>query len=68
MEWLGIQIPQAIASNLINKLLKLNFITAKDNNERHLITFYERNPAGRGLDFTDNPDSKDDFLRYEVEL
>jgi len=33
MEWLGVQIPQAIASNLIDKLLMFNFITAKGNNE-----------------------------------
>ena len=68
MEWPGIQIPLAIASNLLNKLLKFNFITAKGNSEEHLITFYERNLAGRGLYFTVNPESKDDFLRYAVEL
>ena len=68
MEWPGIQITQAIASNLIDKFLKFNFITTKGNNEEQLITFYERNPAGRGLDFTDNPDTKKDFLRYAVEL
>jgi hypothetical protein len=30
--------------------------------------FYERNPTGRGLDFTENPNTKNDFLRYVVEL
>ena len=68
MEWPGIQIHEAIASNLIDKLLKFNFITTKGNTEEHFIAFYERNPAGRGLDFTDDPDSKEDFLRYAVEL
>jgi hypothetical protein len=29
---------------------------------------YDRNPAGRGLDFTENPASKEDFLRYAIEL
>ena len=67
MEWPGIQIPKAIANNLLDKLLKFNFRIAKGNNEEPLITFYERNPAGRGLDFTDNFDSKDDFLRYAAE-
>ncbi len=31
MEWPGIQIRQAIASNLIDKYLKFNFITTKGN-------------------------------------
>ncbi len=30
--------------------------------------FYERNPAGRGLDFDDYPEDKTDFARYTVEL
>jgi len=68
MEWPGIQIPQAILSNLSEKLLKIELITNYGDIEEHTVTFYERNPAGRGLDFTDNPDSKDDFLRYAVEL
>ena len=68
MELPGIQIPQAIAINLIDNLLKIKFITTKGYNEEHLIIFYERNPIGRGLDFIDNPDSKEDFLRYAVEL
>ena len=36
--------------------------------EEHFLTFYERNPAGRGLDFTENPNNEEDFLRYAVEL
>ena len=36
--------------------------------EEHFITFYERNHAGREIDFTENPDHKEDFLRYVVEL
>ena len=68
IEWPGIQIPHAIASNLIDNLLKIKLITAKEYIEEHFITFYERNPAGRGLDFTNNPYSKEDFLRYAVEL
>ena len=32
------------------------------------MNFYERNPAGRGLDFDDYPENKSDFVRYVVEL
>jgi len=34
----------------------------------HYLTFYERNTAGRGLDFTNNPDTKEDFLRYALKM
>ena len=46
VEWHGIQIPQAIISNLDEKPLKLSFITDAGNWEEHLLPFYERNPAG----------------------
>ncbi len=36
--------------------------------EHHIIYFLKRNPAGRGLDFTLNPEHKSDFLRYAVQL
>ena len=36
--------------------------------EDYLILFYESNLAGRELDFTENPDSKENFVRYAVEL
>jgi len=68
IEWHGIQIPQAIISNLDDKPLKCSFITYAGNWEEHFLTFYERNPAGRGLDITENPYHKIDFLRYAVEL
>ena len=47
----------------------LNFPFINDNNEweQYVVYFYERNPAGRGLDFTDIEDTKSDFLRYAVE-
>jgi len=32
------------------------------------LLFYERNLAGRGLDFHDFPEDKPDFIRYAVEL
>ncbi len=68
IEWPGIQIPLAIISNLDEKPLKCSFIIDAGSWEEHLLTFYERNPAGRGLDFTENPYHKEDFLRYVVEL
>jgi hypothetical protein len=68
IEWPGIQIPQAIVNNLLDKFFKCTFTTDTGDSEDHLLTFYERNPAGRGIDFTDNPDSKEDFLRCATEL
>jgi hypothetical protein len=68
IKWPGIQIPQAIANKLLEKSLKCSFTTDTGASEEHLLTFYERNPAGRGLDFSENPDSKEDFLRYTIEL
>jgi hypothetical protein len=68
LEWSGIQIPQAIISNLDEKPLKCSFIIDTGTWEAHYLTFYERYLVGRGLDFTENPDHKEDFLRYAVEL
>lgn len=68
IEWPGIQIPHAIITNLEGEPLKRSFISEEGTWDEHFITFYERNPAGRGLDFTENPDSKKDFLRYAVEF
>ena len=68
IEWLGIQIPQAIANNLFDKSLKFTFTTDTGDSEDHLLTFYERNSARRGLDFTNNTDTKENFLKYSVEL
>ena len=36
--------------------------------EESPILLYERNPAGRGLDFDDNPEDKSDFTRYAIEF
>jgi hypothetical protein len=68
VEWPGIQTPQAIISNLNEKPLKINFYTDKGAREEHYLSFYERNPAGRGLDFTENPDAKEKYIRYAVDL
>ena len=36
--------------------------------KEHHLAFYEMNLVGHGLDFTEIPDIKEDFLRYVVEL
>ena len=36
--------------------------------EESTLYFYERNRVIRGLDFAHNPDQKEDFMRYAVEL
>ena len=68
VEWPGIKIPQAIINNLSEKPLKLNFYTDKGAREEHYLSFYERNPTGRGLDFTENPDAKEDYIRNAIDL
>ena len=68
IEWHGIHIPQTIISTLDEKSLKCSFITDAGKWKEHFLTFYERNPAGRGLDFTEKTDHKEDFLRYAIEL
>ncbi len=68
MQWLRIQIPQAIINLLDTKDLLVNFIDDNGGTEQHTIRFHERNPSGRGLDFDDAPDEKPDFVRYAVEL
>ena len=60
--------PHAIINLLDTKDLLVNFIDDDGGTEQHFIQFYERNPAGKGLDFDDAPDDKSDFVRYAVEL
>ena len=67
MEWRVIQIPQAI-STILNEIgLRFNFVTNTDSYEEGDLYFYDMNPAGRGLDFAENPDQEEDFLRYATE-
>ena len=51
-EWPGVQIPQAILSLLDRKGLLFTFFNYKRKGEDHTLLFYERNPAGRGLNST----------------
>jgi len=68
IEWPEIQIPHALISNLFDKTLKCNLIKDTGTWQEHHLAFYERNQTRRGLDFKDSPDTKEDFLRYVVEL
>jgi hypothetical protein len=67
IEWPRIRIPMAITSLLHDKGLNFPFINDNNEWEHHDVYFYERNPAGRGLDFTDTEDIETDFLRYSVD-
>jgi hypothetical protein len=51
---------------LDNKALQLTCFNDKREGEDHTMHFYERNPAGRALDFDDYPEDKSDFVRYVV--
>ena len=62
------QISQAIINNLNENSSKNNFLTDEGAREELYLSFYERNSAGRGIDFTENPDAKEDCIRYAINL
>jgi hypothetical protein len=66
MEWHGMQIPQVISTMLNEIGLRFNFVTDTGSYEEGNLYFYDRNPVGRGLDFAENPDQEEEFLRYAV--
>jgi hypothetical protein len=68
MEWPGIQIPQAISAMLTEIGLQFTFSIDIGCYKESVLYFYDRNPAGRGLDFADKPEQEEDFMRYAVEL
>ena len=53
---------------LDRKGLQFTFLNDKREETDHTLLFYERNPAGRGIDFDDFPKDKPDFIKYAVEL
>jgi len=53
IEWPWSQISMAFTSLLQDKDLNFLFINNNNEWEQHDVYFYERNPAERGLDFTD---------------
>jgi len=50
IEWLGVQIPHALTAILQNKGLNITLINNDGEYQEAPIYFFERNPAGRGLD------------------
>jgi len=68
MEWPGIQIPQAISTMIRETRLSFPIVTDIGCYEEGILYFYERNPARRGLDFAENPEQEEDYLRYAVEM
>ena len=59
---------QALRTILQDKGIQIPLINNEGEFQKASIYFYERNPAGRGLDFDENPDQKSDFLRYAIQL
>ena len=53
---------------MLDKSLIMTFLNDHVEPEDTEIHFFERNPAGRNMDFTNNLDHKEDFLRYAVQL
>ena len=55
-------------SLLDRKGLRFTFFDGTREGEEHTLLFYERDPAGRGLDLDDNREDKPDFVKYAVKL
>jgi hypothetical protein len=53
---------------MLDKSFIMTFLNDNVEPEDTEIHFFERNPTGRGLDVTYNPDLEEDFLRYAVQL
>ena len=66
MEWPGIQIPHALIILREDRFLLCPFSDVDGNANNNEIHFYDRNPAGKGLDFDACPDDEEPFLRYSV--
>ena len=53
---------------MLNEIgVRFNFVADTGSYEEGDLYFYDRNPAGRGLDFGENPDHEEDFMRYAIE-
>ncbi len=66
MEWPGIQIPQAMLTFLEDISLLYPFYQEEGYTYNSNTYFYDRNPAGKELDFDSDPDQKEHFMRYAV--
>ena len=66
IEWPGIQIAQALLTLLDNRLLLCPFPQDAGYIYTNNLCFYDRNPAGKELDFDSNPEQEESFLKYVV--
>jgi len=66
MEWPGIQIPQALLTKLDDRPLLCPFSQEEGYTYTSNIYFYDRNLAGKELDFDSNPNQKEPFMKYAV--
>ena len=57
-----------IPTILQNRGITLSLLNNDGVYHESVIHFYDRNPAGKGLDFDEFPEQKADFLRYTVEF
>jgi hypothetical protein len=65
----GIQIPQTIINNLLDKSLKCNFITYIARSERESSVYVMREgPRRTRARLHKETDTKNDFLRYAIDL
>ena len=52
---------------MLNEIgLRFNFVTNTGSYEEGNLYFNDKSPAGRGLDFAENPDQEEDFMRYAL--
>jgi len=63
IEWPGIQIPHVLLTVLDGRPLLCSFSQEEGYTYSSNIYFYDRNPAGKELDFDSNPDQKEPFMR-----
>ena len=68
IEWPGVQIPQALTTILKDRGLNIFLLNNDGVHDTAPAYFFERNSAGRGLDFDEFPEHKVDFLRYVIQL
>ncbi len=66
MEWPGIQIPQALLTLLEDRSLLCPFSQEEGYTYKSNIYLYDRNPAGKELDFESNPYYNENYMRYAV--
>ena len=64
------QVPQALKTLLADEDLSLAIPLLVDGQKLELFkaAVYDRNPASRGLDFTEDYDVREDFVKYAVHL